>query len=396
MIAGLIAGSIAAIVASLVSLPLRSPIDSVFNSATITLASLIVGIAAGLLWNGLGGNPRRLQYYIGALAVVFLVVVVISVVGNATLERSASFVIPLAAVVFLVVGVLTPSFTGVSLNVARGLALVLLVASVGLGFGLMNRGDAASGELSLPERVEATPPPATQTPKQAPTAAPTPAAVGGGMSTRVATDIPAPTREDVSTDTPAPVVTETSVPVSPTGGGVDDTINQYIVGEGSEITFTVGEVLTRFPNPIQAVMRTTELTGQINLDGQSSTIEVDLHALTSDQEYRDRYVRRRMFPDQPTASFTVESVVESVADLPAEFHSGETFRRRVSGVLNLNGEDFPIAFDLEVRNDANVLNVLGRTIVTWEQLNIPVPTARSVVSVEDEIHVQILLVSTNR
>ena len=166
----------------------------------------------------------------------------------------------------------------------------------------------------------------------------------------------------------------------------------YVVGEGSEVIFTVGEVLARSPARIEAVMRSTELSGQINIGGQPSTIDVDLHTLSSDQQFRDRYVRSRMFPNDPIASFTVESV----GDLPPEFHSGATFERPVSGTLRLKGKDFPLTFDLEVRNDANVLNVLGRTIFTWQQLEIPVPTARSVVSIEDDIHVQILLVAEQK
>jgi polyisoprenoid-binding protein YceI len=162
-----------------------------------------------------------------------------------------------------------------------------------------------------------------------------------------------------------------------------------VVTEGSEITFTVGEVLSRFPTPIEAVLRTSKLSGQINLDGQPSTVEVDLHSLNSDQQYRDRYVKLQMFPQHPVATFTVDSVNE----LPGEFDSGDTFQRSVSGTLNVKGAEFPISFDLEVRNDGNILNVLGRTVFTWQQLSIPVPTARSVVSIDDEVHVEILLVA---
>ena len=392
MIAGLIAGSIAAIVASLVSLPLRSPVDSVFNTATITIGSLVVGIAAGLLWNGLSSNPKRIPYYVSALAAVFVLIAVIAFAGNSTLERFASFVIPLAAIIFVLVGLLTPSFRGVSVMASRGLAVILLVASVGLGIGLMGQGDTESGELSLPERVEAptsTPSP-TQAPPEAPAEAPAPTVMKDTMPTSTPGNAASPTTGQVSTDTPGPTAAEEPVPTPATGEGEADVGTTYVVGDGSEITFTVGEVLTRFPNPIQAVMRTTELSGQINLNGDPSIIEVDLHSLSSDQQYRDRYVRQRMFPSHPTASFAVDSVT----DLPPEFESGDTFQLPVSGTLSLNGSDFPLTFDLEVRNDGTMLNVLGRTIVTWEQLNIPVPTARSVVSIEDEIHIQILLIST--
>ena len=82
MLAGLIAGSVAALVASLVSLPLRSPLDLAFNTLTITLASLVVGTASGLLWKTLADNPRRPLYYAGGLAAAFVVVAVVALVGN--------------------------------------------------------------------------------------------------------------------------------------------------------------------------------------------------------------------------------------------------------------------------------------------------------------------------
>ena len=396
MLAGLIAGSVAAIVASLVSLPLYSPLDSVFNTVTVTIASLIVGMASGILWTSLSASPRRIQYYIGVLAAAFVIVAVIAIVGNTWLERLAFFTIPLSAIVFVLSGVMALSFGGVSVTATRGLTAVLLIAAVALGIGLMGQGDTESGDLSLPERVEVP----TAVPTEAATATATPATYVGSTSAgttaaatasqeRVSagpdpTDTP-PARSPAGAATPAASPKPTATPSK----SADSAAGPYVVGEGSEITFTVGEVLARFPNPIEAVLRTTELSGQINIDGQPSTIEVDLHSLSSDQQYRDRYVRTRMFPSHPAASFTVDTVT----GLPAEFYSGDTIQRPVSGTLNLNGADFPITFDLEVRNDGAVLNVLGRTIVTWEQLNIPVPTARSVVSIEDQIHVQILLIA---
>ena len=403
LIAGVIAGSIAAIVASLVSLPLRSPVDSVFNTATITLASLVVGIVSGLLWAALDGKPRRMLIFDAVLAVAFIVVVAIAAIGNSVLERLASFTIPLAAIVFVLVGVLTPSMRGLSPGVSRALAIILLIAAVVLGVALMGQGDTESGELSLPERVESPTPAVTQAPTSAPTTQPadeTPPDPKSGAAdvrptaakvaeTTIPVDVADTPQVEQADNTP---VQQTDAPAETQAAAPEGVTGAYLVGEGSEITFTVGEVLARSPARIEAVMRSTELSGQINIDGELSTIEVDLHTLSSDQQYRDRYVRSRMFPNDPIASFTVESV----GDLPPEFHSGATFERPVSGTLSLKGKDFPLTFDLEVRNDGNILNVLGRTIFTWEQLEIPVPTARSVVSIEDDIHVQILLVATQQ
>ena len=68
-----------------------------------------------------------------------------------------------------------------------------------------------------------------------------------------------------------------------------------------------------------------------------------------------------MFRNSPVAVFTVDDL----SDLPDEFFSGVTFLRQVTGILNINGIDVPLTFDLEVRNDGGVLNVLGRTVFTW-------------------------------
>ena len=323
---GLIAGSIAAIVATLVSLPLRSPVDNVFNTATVALASLLVGVAAGLIWDKLATRQRRLPYYAGVLVLGLITVVVISVVGNIWLERMISFTVPLAVIAVAVSGVLAPKLGRVPLATSSWLAPAFLIVAAAMGIGLAGQGDSESGDLSLPENV----------------------------------------------------ATVTGVHVL-----------QYEVTEGSVITFTVGEVLTRLPLPNDAVVRNDALSGQLNFDGQPSEVSVDLLTLSSGQDFRDQYMRGRMFRDAQVAVFTVNDL----SDPPTEFFSGDTFTSQVTGILNINGIDVPLTFDLEVRNDGDVLNVLGRTVFTWDQLQIPVPTARLVVSVEDEVSVQLLLVA---
>ena len=326
MRAGLIAGSIAAIVAALVSLPLHSPVDNVFNTASVAAASLLVGVAAGLVWGKLAASQRRVMYYTTALALGFVGVVALAAVGEIWLERMLSFSVPLAVISFAVSGVVAPSLGRVSLTASHWPATALLIAAAVIGIGLVGQGDAESGDLTLPGRAGA------------PTAA-------GGL--------------------------------------------HYTVGQGSEITFTVREKLSRLPLPNDAVVRTGSVTGYLNLDGEPSEVSVDLHSLSSDQSFRDRYIRGQMFRDSPVAVFTVNGL----AELPPEFFDGETFTRQVTGTLNVNGADFPLTFDLEIRNDGDVLNILGRTEFTWDQLQIRVPNVRNIVSVEDKVSVQILLVA---
>ena len=390
MIAGLTAGAIAAIVAALVSLPLRSPLDNVFNSATVAAAALIVGILSGLLWSRLGPGPNGARNYGAALALVLVTVIVAAVVVNIWLERMIVFTIPLAVIAFVLSGLLTLALTRLSGAAANLTAAVCLIAAVAVGGGLVTQGDAESGNLALPERVES--------PTPAPTPGPT-VTVQTATATTPPTDVPAntPAVTRPAASAPAKGATQTQPPTSPpaatpTSQPVPDEPEsgaRYVVGEGSEITFTVEEELRNVPLPFDVVIRTTELSGEINVDGQPSSLSVDLHTLVSDQQFRDSYIRSRMFPDHPVATFTVESVGE----LPPEFSEGEQFERQAAGTLNVNGRDVPMTFELEVRNDGNVLNVLGRTSFTWEQLDIPVPTATRVVYVADEVLVQVLVIA---
>ena len=143
----------------------------------------------------------------------------------------------------------------------------------------------------------------------------------------------------------------------------------------------------RLPLPNDAVMRTTALSGEVQLDGRPSVIEIDLQQLSSDQEFRDRYVRTRMFGEHPIGIFTVPNL-ESIPD---GLVSREEVSGRVTGSLDIRGNTYPLEFDVEARDDGEVMYVVGRTTVTWQQLDIPVPTARSVASVENEIRVEVLL-----
>lgn len=164
----------------------------------------------------------------------------------------------------------------------------------------------------------------------------------------------------------------------------------FIVSEGSEATFTVGEKLVRLPLPSDAVMRTTALSGEVRLDGRSSVIQIDLHQLSSNQNFRDRYVREQMFPDHPIATLTLSDV----GPIPDGLASGDEVTTRVTGSLEIRDVMIPLEFDIEARDDGDVMFILARTTFTWEQLEIPPPSSVAVASVEDEVRVEILLAVT--
>ena len=373
--AGLTAGAIAAVIAALASLPLHSPLDSVFNSATVMAATLLAGLLAGAVWHGYGGRPA---VYGGLLAAAFVAVAVLLGVGNIWLERLAVFGITLAAIAFGISGVLTPSLARID-SVRRQWAALAVAGpvAVALGLALVTQGDAASGELTLPER-----------PTPAATAEPAPTATAAPPATQPATAAAPPQTRSSATAPPAP--SPTAAPPSaptPTDAGPAPAM-AFTVGPDSRATFTVEEELARVPVRFDAVIESDDLSGNVHLNG-GSVITLGLHSLESDQDFRDRYIRSRMFPNTLAAVF----YVESLPYIPDDFYQGETITRTVSGTLRIGETETPLDFEVEARHDGEVLNLLGRTSFTWEQLQLEKPTARSVVYLADEVFVQVLLIA---
>ncbi len=227
----------------------------------------------------------------------------------------------------------------------------------------------------------------TPTPVPTPTAnvaavIPTPAPTPTTASTPDSTPTPMPTARPEAPSPDAP----TTAPAERSTGQVDGIV--FVVSEDSEATFSVGEVLANVSIPnYEAVMRTTGLTGEVRLDGGASLVTVDLHSMESDEPFRDRYVQNRMFPGQPSASVSFGDLTP----LPDGFTNGDPVTTEATGTLRINDMDVPLAFEIEARDDGHTVFVVGRSTFTWDQIGEPVPSARVVVSVEDEVRVNVLL-----
>ena len=176
----------------------------------------------------------------------------------------------------------------------------------------------------------------------------------------------------VNTPAVAPLPRQTMPPLPPTAElvlmeqrkiGEYDAVT-FLIGDGSEATFTVQEQLARLNLPNDAVVRTSAISGEIHLDGRPSVIQIDLHLLSSDQSRRGQYVRQRMFPNDPIASFAVADF----GQLPKGFTDGENVTGAVTGLLTLKDTTVPLSFELEARDDGDVLFVLGRTLDRRDEL----------------------------
>ncbi len=147
--AGLLTGALAAAANALLSLPLRSPSDALFNSASVTLATLAVGIGGGLLWRFALTRPNPPKIYALLLGAMTACLFALAAGGEAVLERSAAFGLPLAAV-SVIAAAAVPRVS----RYAAPLPLIAaaLAGALALGAALAGVGDAPSGRLELPPR----------------------------------------------------------------------------------------------------------------------------------------------------------------------------------------------------------------------------------------------------
>ena len=197
-----------------------------------------------------------------------------------------------------------------------------------------------------------------------------------------ATSVPVTSAPATSAPTGAPASpTPTTAPsTGPRSTGDVDGVT-FVVSDGSEATFTVEEQLANLTLPNDAVMRTADLSGEVRLDGGDSLITLGLQGMTSDNTFRDGYVRNRLLANQQSATIAFGDLTP----LPSGFLDGDEVQTEVTGTISINGIETPLTFQVQARDDENVLFVLGRTTFTWADLSMPVPTARAVVSVEDTV-----------
>ncbi len=147
------AGSGAAIACVLVSLPLRSPSDAMLNSATVMAGGLLAGLACGVLRRALDARVTRPNaIFIAGLLACFALISLGALAAETYIERSVSFILPLAGLALGIAGALTLLLRRSSRPVPWWAVTLTLVLAVGLGLALAGRGDQQDGRLELPPR----------------------------------------------------------------------------------------------------------------------------------------------------------------------------------------------------------------------------------------------------
>jgi polyisoprenoid-binding protein YceI len=335
--AGVAAGGIAAIITAAVSLRLRSPDPILINSASVTLAILIAGAAAGLLWSALAARRNGMATFLLVIGAAFLIFTLgaglVQAAPGQLLPGIATFCIPLAALSLALIALLTPLFArlpGAALWIAPAIAVVALFA----GLGFAGRSSTQTGRLALP-------------------ALPQTAALTTGEVT------------------PSDVAGK-SFAVDPSQ---------------SKASYSVREQLANLSLPDDAVGTTSDVNGTIYLDGRPSTVNVGLTTFKSDNPGRDAHLLR----DPGLARFAPAQFTVTSLELPNSYKPGDTVTRQIQGMMKINNVEKPLTFSVEGRLQDNTLYLHGQTDFTWSDFGIQQPTFTQVLTIADTIHAEVVL-----
>ena len=218
-------------------------------------------------------------------------------------------------------------------------------------------------------------------------------ACGGGEASPTAT----PTATPDAPQAPAPTATPaTSAPepepagdsADATGGGV--TIS---LGERSQALYRIDEQLAGRTLRNDAVGETEDLEGRIvfaedgSVNPDLSSITVGVSSLTSDSERRDNYVRRRTlltdtYPD-------VVLAVSAVDGLPWPLPASGVASFTISGDLTVRDQTRPTVWDVDAVFGDGKVTGSAKTTLTFEEYGIDKPSVAVVLSVADEIRLEI-------
>ena len=175
---------------------------------------------------------------------------------------------------------------------------------------------------------------------------------------------------------------------------VDTVATRWVVdAEVSEARYRVREQLAGFDFPNDAVGTTKALSGVIVVapDGtvqpDESTIRVDLASLTTDNQRRDGYVRGRTLEVEqyPEAVLIPLRILGLEGPLP---ESGSN-QFHLEADVTLHGQTRTLTWEVMATFGSDVITGLATTSFTFETFEIPVPRVARVLSVADDIRLEL-------
>jgi polyisoprenoid-binding protein YceI len=199
---------------------------------------------------------------------------------------------------------------------------------------------------------------------------------------------PRPTTDPTTAASPTPAST-----VSASGPWT------FSIDSSSKTTVRVREVLAQIRAPSDAVLTGTGVKGSFTLsaDGTfaaSSKITADLTTLCSDEGLRDQFIKDNTLQTRrfPTAEF----IPDKAGALPLPLPETGEFTFTLAGRMTIHGTTKTVTFDVTAKRDGARLTATAKANPSWKfaDFGMQRPRVASVLSIEDDIRVEIALVAT--
>ena len=197
---------------------------------------------------------------------------------------------------------------------------------------------------------------------------------------------PTPTPDSSPQQTP-----ETVVSSPQTDAGTGEVILE--ISSGSEARYVVREQLARLSLPNDAVGVTQDVDGKLVLEAdgtvrtESSLIRVDLSTLQSDEGRRDNYVRSRTLGtgQYPYTDFVPTAISGLNWPLPS---TGEA-SFSITGDLTIRDVTKEVTWETSAQFSEDRIMGTATTNFTFDEFNLTVPSVAVVLSVENNIRLEI-------
>jgi polyisoprenoid-binding protein YceI len=169
-----------------------------------------------------------------------------------------------------------------------------------------------------------------------------------------------------------------------------------IVPERSLATIRVREQVASVPAPGDAILTTRAFSGMVVLlpDGSfanGSALSVDLDTLKSDESLRDEWIKFNTLNTRvyPRAAFTLERL----SGVPMPIAERGEWAATLEGTMKIHGIERRLSWPVQVTRSSGEVRVQGATAFKFGDYGMAVPANRLILSVVDEVKLEIDLVA---
>ena len=195
----------------------------------------------------------------------------------------------------------------------------------------------------------------------------------------------------------ASAATSPSAAASPTLAPLPAGALSFRVADGSKAVIRVNEVVASVQVPGEAVVTTTAMDGAFVLlaDGSfasGSKIRADLDRLKSDNDLRDEWIKINTL--QTRLYRYAEFTPLRVSGVPLPVPPSGSWTAKIDGTMKIKTTERPVTWEVTITRDPAKVASTGTIVFKFGDYGMDVPANRLVLSVKDEVRLQVDLVAT--